>query len=94
VIAPYNSSRDGAVVDPSLRPLEPSMMSRSRRRLAFILLVLGFSVIIVGAVVSFGQPLFIAGSVLVIASLFLFGRFRCFAEKPDDARKLYLQRKI
>jgi hypothetical protein len=92
--ASANSSHDEAIVDPSLRPLEPGIISPIRRRLAFVLFALGFAVLIVGTFVAFGQWLLIAGSILIIVSLFLFGRFRRVSEKPDEIRKLYGQREI
>jgi hypothetical protein len=89
VSLPIRPSKQAAIVDPSLRPLEPLTVSPVRRRFALLLLVLGFALVVGGVFVSFGQWLFIAGSILIIIGLFLFGKVRDISEKPDDIRKLY-----
>ena len=79
-----------AIVDPSLRPHEPGKISPVKRRGGFALLAVGFVVVLVGCFVSFGQWLFIGGSSLIIASLFLLGGYRSRTpEEQEDIRKLY-----
>jgi uncharacterized membrane protein len=78
------------IIDPALRPLEPKKTSPPRRRVGFVLLAVGFLVVVIGRFVSFGQWLFIAGSILVLLSLFLVGTYRFRApEQQEDIRKLY-----
>jgi membrane protein implicated in regulation of membrane protease activity len=84
------SPSHNAIVDPSLRPVEPGKTSAARRRTGFALLGVGFAVVLFGCFVSFGQWLFIAGSILIILSLFLLKPYRSRAsQEQDDIRKLY-----
>lgn len=79
-----------AIVDPSLRPVEPGTTSAARRRTGFALLGVGMAVVLIGCFVSFGQWTFIAGSILIIVSLFLLRPYRSSpSEEQDDLRKLY-----
>ena len=84
------SPSEDAIVDPSLRPLEPGKISAARRRTGFALLAVGFVVVLIGCFVPFDQLLFIVGSILIIVSLFLLRTYRSRApEDQKDIRRLY-----
>jgi hypothetical protein len=80
------------IIEPSLRPLDPEATSGRRRRFGLVLLATGFVTILVGGFSSsFGQWLFIAGTIFILAGLFLLGRFirSSHREEKEDIRKLY-----
>ncbi len=83
-----------AIVEPTLRPVDPASMPPKRQRLGIVFLTLGFVVVVVGGFVAFGELLFVVGSMLILVGLFLLGRFWRFSEKPHDGRKLYGIREV
>lgn len=83
---------DHSIIAPTLRPVDPRVISRSRRRVGITLLALGILIIIASDFVGFGRwPLFI-GCCFSVASLFVLGlaRWRDYR----DIRKLYGSRWI
>jgi len=60
------SSHGEAIVAPSLRPPDPDATPPLKRRLGFALVALGTFALVVGAFVSFGQWLFLVGSVFMV----------------------------
>lgn len=80
------------IIEPSLRPLDPKATSRRRRRSGSGLLAVGFVIILGGGFSpSFGEWLFIVGTIFILAGLFLLGRFMRVShrEEAEDIRKLY-----
>ena len=88
------SSHSEAIVAPSLRPPDPDATPPLKRRLGFALLALGTFALVVGAFVSFGQWLFLVGSVSMVVGSILLRRSRHLSEKSDDRHKLYGQYKV
>ena len=88
------SSQNEAIVAPSLRPPDPDATRSLKRRLGFALLALGTFAVVVGVFVSFGQWLFLVGSLFMVVGSILLGRSRPLSKKSRDEHKLYGQRQV
>ena len=79
-------------VEPSLRPSEDDQFSPRRVCIGITFLVLGFVGIFFGGSDVLGQSLLIAGSILLVVSMFAFRAFRFTSRgsrEDRDDRKLY-----